>query len=99
MAARGESGSGPGDAQRDRVLGAAGSFTGLWALTWLGSSAFGAGATVQGAFAVGGVMGASGLTVLWWKTRALRTFGKRSAEAEAAAEGPEPPDAMPSRTT
>lgn len=60
-------------ADSEHVIGAAGGFTGLWALTWLGSSALGATAAVQGGFAVGGVMAASGLTVLWWKNRALRS--------------------------
>lgn len=70
----------------DRVLAAAGSFTGLWALTWLGAATTGAGATVQGGFAVGGVMAGSGLTLLWWKTQALRALQQQNAEADAEAE-------------
>lgn len=70
----------------DRVLAAAGSFTGLWALTWLGATTAGAAATVQGGFAVGGVMAGSGLTLLWWKTSALRMLQKQDAEADAEAE-------------
>ena len=67
----------------ERVLAAAGSFTGLWALTWLGAAGVGAGATVQGGFAVGGVMAGSGLTLLWWKTQALRALQQQNAEADA----------------
>ena len=70
----------------ERLLAAAGSFTGLWALTWLGAATSGAGATVQGGFAVGGVMAGSGLTVLWWKTSALRALQRRDAEADDEAE-------------
>ncbi len=66
----GADGGHPADSD-ERAVGAAGSFTGLWALTWLGSSVMGAGAAVQGAFAVGGVMASSGLTLMWWKTRAI----------------------------
>ena len=69
-----------------RVLMAAGSFTGLWALTWLGAAGAGAQGAVQGGFAVGGVMASSGLTVLWWKTRALRALQRQEAEAAAEAE-------------
>jgi hypothetical protein len=76
----------PPPASPDRVLAAAGSFTGLWALTWLGAAATGAGGTVQGGFAVGGVMAGSGLTLLWWKTSALRMLQKQEAEADAEAE-------------
>lgn len=65
-----------------KVLAAAGGFTGLWALTWLGTSAMAAGAVTQGAFAVGSVMSASGLTALWWKTRAVGTYHE-AAEGES----------------
>lgn len=76
-------------AKRDeKVLGAAGSFTGLWALTWLASTAMGATAGVQGGFAVGGVMAGSGLTVLWWKTRALKALVPASQTSEAGARRP-----------
>ena len=70
----------------DRVLAAAGGFTGLWALTWLGAATTGAGAGVQGGFAVGGVMAGSGLTLLWWKTSALRMLQRQEAEADAEAD-------------
>lgn len=70
----------------DRLLAAAGGFTGLWALTWLGAATAGVGGPVQGGFAVGGVMAGSGLTVLWWKTQALRMLQQQDAEAEADAE-------------
>ncbi len=68
----------------DSVLAAAGSFTGLWALTWLGSSVMGAGAAVQGAFATGGVMAGSGLTVLWWRYQAMTAI--EDADERAATE-------------
>lgn len=78
-----------------RVLVAAGSFTSLWALSWLGAAAGGVQGAVQGGFAVGGVMASSGLTVLWWKTRALRALQQQdeeaaaeAAKADAAAEAP-----------
>lgn len=72
---------------RDRVLGAAGSFTGLWALTWLSATAAGAAPALQGGFAIGGVMAGSGLTALWWRVSALKELDsdKRKAEAEAEA--------------
>lgn len=70
----------------ERVLAAAGGFTGLWALTWLGAATTGAAGAVQGGFAVGGVMAGSGLTLLWWKTSALRMLQKQDADAEAEAE-------------
>lgn len=69
----------------EKVVAAAGSFTGLWALTWLGTSAVGASAAVTGGFAVGGVMAGSGLTVLWWKARHMEALNER-AEAEAKRE-------------
>lgn len=58
--------------EQTKVLAAAGGFTGLWALTWLGSSVMGAGGVATGAFGVGTVMSGSGLTALWWKTRMLK---------------------------
>ncbi|HVL49363.1 MAG TPA: hypothetical protein VM889_12455 [Candidatus Thermoplasmatota archaeon] len=75
--------------REEKVLAAAGTFTGLWALTWLGASAGAAGAAIQGGFAVGGVMAASGLTLLWWKTRAIKELHDAAQEedAHAAAEG------------
>jgi hypothetical protein len=76
----------PAEPASDHVLAAAGGFTGLWALTWLGAAATGAGGTVQGGFAVGGVMAGSGLTLLWWKTSALRMLQKQNADADAEAE-------------
>lgn len=74
---------------RERVLGAAGSFTGLWALTWLGATAAGAAPALQGGFAVGGVMAGSGLTALWWRVSALKELDrdKRKREAEAESSG------------
>lgn len=60
--------------KEQKVLAAAGGFTGLWALTWLGASMMGAGGVAQGAFGVGTVMGGSGLTALWWNTRHLRRY-------------------------
>ena len=85
----------------DKVLAAAGGFTGLWALTWLGAEAAGMSAAVDGCLAVGSVMGASGLTVLWWKTRALRLLHEAAAaeskQAEAEREGLDETSAQPSR--
>lgn len=77
------------DPGRERMLGAAGSFTGLWALTWLGAAAAGAPPALQGGFAVGGVMASSGLTALWWRVSALKEIDteKRKREAEAEASG------------
>lgn len=74
----------------DRFLAAAGGFTGLWAVTWLGTSVMAAGAVVQGGFAVGGVMAGSGLTALWWKTRALTRYQADSADEDAQAGSSEP---------
>lgn len=58
----------------ERMLATAGSFTGLWALAWMGAGAAAVAPAIQGGFAVGGVMAGSGLTVLWWKTRAIRAL-------------------------
>lgn len=68
------------------MLAAAGGFTSLWAITWLGSTAMAAGAVVQGGFAVGSVMAGSGLTALWWKTRAVRRYHELGEEATQEAE-------------
>lgn len=77
--------------KEEKVLAGAGSFTGLWALTWLASTAMGASASVQGGFAVGGVMAGSGLTVLWWRTRALKSLVPASQTGEAGARRPPKP--------
>lgn len=66
----------------EKVLAAAGGFTGLWAMTWLGTSMMAAGGVAQGAFAVGGVMAGSGLTALWWKTRALSRYHEAEIKEE-----------------
>ena len=67
----------------DKILAAAGGFTGLWAITWLGASMMGAGgAAAQGAFGVGAVMGGSGLTALWWKARTLQAYHASDEDAE-----------------
>ena len=68
---------------QEQVLRTAGSFTGLWALTWLGASAAGAGAALQGGLAVGSVMAGSGLTALWWRVSALQAIERRKREDEA----------------
>lgn len=61
--------------RREKLVSAAGGFTGLWALTWLGATAsMSPSAAVTGGFAVGSVMASSGLTLLWWKTRAMRAL-------------------------
>ena len=67
----------------DKVLATAGGFTGLWALTWLGSSMMGAGGVTQGAFGLGAVVGAGELTALWWKTRAVGRYHAAGEEPEA----------------
>ena len=67
----------------EKVLAAAGGFTGLWALTWLGTSMMAAGSVAQGAFGVGAVMSGSGLTALWWKTRTVGRYHDAAAEAES----------------
>lgn len=69
----------------ETLLAAAGGFTGLWALTWLGTSMMAAGSVAQGAFGVGAVMGGSGLTALWWKTRALGHYTEAADEDEPVA--------------
>lgn len=82
--------------REERVLATAGSFTGLWALTWLGASALGTSTAIQGGFAAGGLAAASGLATLWWKTRALESLADAAAEAEREArdaEDEEPEDA------
>lgn len=66
----------------EKVLAAAGGFTGLWAVTWLGTTVMAAGSVAQGAFAVGGVMSASGLTALWWKTRAVSRYHDEGEDEE-----------------
>lgn len=73
----------------DRLLATAGGFTGLWALTWLGTSVMGAGGVAQGAFGVGAVMSGSGLTALWWKTRAVGRYHE--------ADEPHEPEASPTQ--
>lgn len=61
-------------AAADRVLVAASGFTSLWALTWLAAGAVSGAAAVHGGFAAGGLMAGSGLSLLWWKTRAIREY-------------------------
>jgi len=70
----------------EQILGGAGSFTGLWALTWLGAQAVGVSSAVQGGFAVGGVMAGSGLTIMWWRLRALQQLDPEEQEREARRE-------------
>lgn len=72
----------------EKLLAAAGGFTGLWALTWLGTSMMAAGSVAQGAFGVGAVMSGSGLTALWWKTRTVNRYHDAAAEAEAEPHAP-----------
>lgn len=73
----------------DKVLAAAGGFTSLWAVTWLGTTVMAAGSVAQGAFAVGGVMAGSGLTALWWKTRAVSRYHASEEEERTEAEADE----------
>ena len=76
----------------EKVLVAASGFTSLWALTWMGAEAMAVNTALQGGFAVGSVMAGSGLAVLWWKTKTLRSLHdqaeKAAAAAAAAAESP-----------
>lgn len=72
--------------KNEKMLAAAGGFTGLWAVTWLGTTVMAAGAGVQGGFAVGGVMAGSGLTALWWKARALSAYLGDDEEEEGSSE-------------
>lgn len=58
----------------DKMLAAAGGFTGLWALTWLGTSMMASGSVAQGAFGLGAAVSGGGLTALWWKTRAVGQY-------------------------
>jgi hypothetical protein len=67
----------------EKVVAAAGGFTGLWALTWLGTSAVDPSSAVTGGFAVGGVMASSGLTALWWKAQRMRHLSEQADAAEA----------------
>ena len=69
----------------ERLLAAAGGFTGLWAVTWLGTTVMAAGSVAQGAFGVGSVMAGSGLTALWWKTRALAQYHEANEEQTSKA--------------
>ncbi|HUR67985.1 MAG TPA: hypothetical protein VM370_01975 [Candidatus Thermoplasmatota archaeon] len=71
-----------------QVLAAAGGFTGLWAVTWLGTTVMAAGSVSQGAFGVGSVMAGSGLTALWWKTRAMKQYTDMNEEQETAVTPP-----------
>jgi hypothetical protein len=86
----------------EKVLAAAGGFTSLWAVTWLGTTVMAAGSVAQGAFAVGGVMAGSGLTALWWKTRAVSRYHESDdedqREAEAEAEKPQKGEGRLSKT-
>lgn len=75
---------------QEKVVAAAGGFTGLWAIGWLGAEAAVVSTAVQGGFAVGGVMASSGLALLWWRTRtmkALRPATDRAEESRAEEEG------------
>ena len=56
----------------EKAVVAASGFTTLWALTWIGTEALPLDPSIQGGFAVGGVMASSGLALLWWKTRTMR---------------------------
>ena len=71
----------------EKVLAAAGGFTGLWAITWLGTSVMAAGSVAQGAFGVGAVMGGTGLTALWWKTRAVGQYHAADEDEAATHKG------------
>jgi hypothetical protein len=58
----------------ERVMVAASGFTSLWAVAWMGAGAMPVSAALQGGLAVGSVMAGSGLTMLWWKTRAMSSL-------------------------
>lgn len=64
------------------MIAAAGGFTGLWALTWLGTSMMAAGSVAQGAFGLGAAVSGGGLTALWWKTRAVGRYHAAPDETE-----------------
>jgi hypothetical protein len=72
----------------EKVVAAAGGFTGLWALTWLGASAVDPSTAVTGGFAVGSVMAGSGLTTLWWKAQRMRHLSQQADEAAKRDESP-----------
>lgn len=71
--------------KQEKLVAAAGSFTGLWALTWLGAGAAPVSAAVTGGLAVGSVMASSGLTLLWWKTRSMHHLLDDEEEDESLA--------------
>lgn len=68
--------------KEDKLLATAGGFTGLWALTWLGTSIMAAGSVSQGAFGLGAAVSGGGLTALWWKTRAVGQYHSAGDETE-----------------
>ena len=68
--------------KEEKVLAAASGFTGLWALTWLGTSMMAAGSVAQGAFGLGAAASAGGLTALWWKTRAVGQYHSAGEEPD-----------------
>lgn len=72
---------------KERVLAAAGSFTGLWALTFLGAASAPVSAAVTGGLAVGSVMASSGLTLLWWKARAMSALTADEEDDDEAPQG------------
>jgi len=72
----------------DKVVAAAGGFTGLWALTWLGASAVDPSAAVTGGFAVGGVMASSGLTAMWWKARRMKALSEQADAVQQREDAP-----------
>ena len=76
--------------KEDKVLAAAGGFTGLWALTWLGTSMMAAGSVAQGAFGLGAAVSGGTLTALWWKTRA-------GGQYHAAGDEPTEPERTPTQ--
>lgn len=69
-------------AAQEKVVVAASGFTSLWALTWMSAEALAVNASLQGGFAVGGVMAGSGLAVLWWKTRTVERLHDESEKSE-----------------
>lgn len=68
--------------KEEKVLAAAGGFTGLWALTWLGTSMMAAGSVAQGAFGLGAAVSGGGLAAMWWKTRAVGEYHASGDETD-----------------
>lgn len=83
----------PKPSGKERVLAAAGGFTGLWALTWLGAASAPVSAAVTGGLAVGSVMASSGLTLLWWKARAMTALTADEDDDDEAPQTVEEPAA------